>query len=101
MGISAHLRILNGRTLGDSNGKFTCHRPLGSNVVDYLIVSEELLSDILYFPVHPFKGTFSDCHCKITSIPMLPQYSVVKSVMIGIQASLQCAWNKSSRESLP
>ena len=27
--------ILNRRTLGDFNGKFTCHTPRGSSVLDY------------------------------------------------------------------
>jgi exonuclease III len=33
--IAGKLRILNGRLLGDSIGKYTCHKPAGSSVVDY------------------------------------------------------------------
>ena len=41
--IASRLRILNGRTLGDLFGKFTCQKPTGASVVDYFIASEELL----------------------------------------------------------
>jgi hypothetical protein len=60
--IASQLRILNGRTLGDSLGKFTYHGPLGSSVIDYAIVSERLLDSVLYFPVHDLIRTVSD-HC--------------------------------------
>jgi hypothetical protein len=33
------LRILNGRTFGDSFGAYTCYKPAGCSVVDYAIVS--------------------------------------------------------------
>ena len=36
---SAHLTIANGRTLGDLQGKFTCHHWNGSSCVDYGIMS--------------------------------------------------------------
>jgi hypothetical protein len=38
--IGNKLRILNGRTLGDSKGKYTCYKPVGCSVIDYFIVSE-------------------------------------------------------------
>ena len=34
--------IVNGRTLGDFQGKLTCHQLTGSSTVDYAIVSENL-----------------------------------------------------------
>ena len=37
---TAQLRILNGRIIGDSIGKFTCDKYGGSSVVDYVITSE-------------------------------------------------------------
>jgi hypothetical protein len=63
--IANKLRIVNGRVFGDSHGKFTCHNYIGSSVVDYFIVSEQLLQDIMYFHVHDFLP-LSDCHCKIS-----------------------------------
>lgn len=93
--ISARLRILNGRTLGDINGKFTCHRPVGSSVIDYFIISEELLTDVLYFHVHPFKGTLSDCHCKISTTIMLPHIPILATAKTKSIPS-KFTWNKSS-----
>jgi exonuclease III len=62
--IQCRLRILNGRTLGDSQGNFTCHRPQGSSTVDYMILSEEMLHRVQSFLVHD-KLDLSD-HCKIS-----------------------------------
>lgn len=47
--IANKLRITNGRTFGDTHGKFTCHNYAGSSVVDYFIVSEQLLNDICMY----------------------------------------------------
>jgi endonuclease/exonuclease/phosphatase family metal-dependent hydrolase len=43
MCISNQLRILNGRTFGDSFGAYSCYKPAGCSVVDYAIVSQHLL----------------------------------------------------------
>ena len=48
------MRILNGRVIGDLFGKYTCHKSTGSSVVDYIILSEELLTSVLYFKVSDF-----------------------------------------------
>jgi hypothetical protein len=61
--ISYQLRILNGRVLGDAFGKYTCFTPQGCSVVDYVIVSEGILDQILYFCINDFVATISDCHC--------------------------------------
>jgi hypothetical protein len=37
--IGSKLRFLNGRMWGDSYGKFTCIKPSGSSVVDYVIMT--------------------------------------------------------------
>ena len=63
---SARLRIVNGRILGDSFGCLTCHTPNGSSVVDYMIVNEEFLDQLLYFKVLDFRGEVSD-HCPISA----------------------------------
>ena len=62
---STGLRILNGRLLGDSVGKFTCHQPSGSSVVDYGLVHHSLYSLVNYFKVHKFNIMHSD-HCQIS-----------------------------------
>lgn len=61
--ISYQLRILNGRVLGDAFGEYTCFTPQGCSVVDYVIVTEGILDQILYFCINDFVATISDCHC--------------------------------------
>ena len=63
--ISSRLRILNGRTLGDSKGKFTSYQYNGNSVIDYCLLSEEQLSDVLYFHVEDPILRLSD-HSKIS-----------------------------------
>ena len=58
------LYILNGRTLGDLTGKFTCHTPSGSSIVDYFITSSTLSTDIQSMIVIDL-SLFSD-HCLLT-----------------------------------
>jgi exonuclease III len=64
--IESRLRILNGRFIGDSLGYFTCHKPNGSSVVDYIIMSEELTKRVKYSHVHKF--TMHSDHCKLSTL---------------------------------
>ena len=64
--ICNQIRILNGRCFGDSSGKYTCLKPNGCSVVDYVLVSQSLFHDVLYMSVSDFKAHFSDCHCKLS-----------------------------------
>ena len=57
--------MLNGRVLGDMFGSYTCHAPNGSSTVDYVLVSNSILDQILYFRVSNFIPTLSDTHCKL------------------------------------
>ena len=49
--VSAKIRILNGRFIGDQFGNITCFNQKGCSVVDYAIASESLLSSVKYFQV--------------------------------------------------
>ena len=49
-----NLNILNGRTLGDLSGSFTCIKPSGSSVVDYMAVTPKLNPNVTFFEVLPF-----------------------------------------------
>ena len=62
---STGLRIINGRKLGDLNGKFTCFdaRAETPSVIDYAIAEHELHNEISFFRVLPFTP-FSD-HCPL------------------------------------
>ena len=64
--IGNKLRILNGRLMGDSFGKFTCYTPNGFSTVDYVLASESILNLIPFFKVSDFIPTLSDAHCKLT-----------------------------------
>ena len=56
---------MNGRVLGDTFGKFTCYTPNGASTVDYVLLSESVLDQILYMKVSNFLPTLSDCHCML------------------------------------
>ena len=58
------MNILNGRTCGDSFGKYTSFQYNGNSVVDYCIVSESLIKDVIYFHVHVHLPYLSD-HAKL------------------------------------
>ena len=47
-----NLVIVNGRTMGDLEGKCTSFQYNGSSVIDYCIVDRQLYDSILYFNVH-------------------------------------------------
>ena len=55
------LRILNGRTIGDLSGKFTCITYNGCSVVDYILVSNDLVNIIGDFTVHHFTSLSNHC----------------------------------------
>ena len=60
----ANLIIANGRTIGDLNGRFTCHKYNGSSVVDYCLMSCHLYDTARYFKVHD--PQFYSDHCPIS-----------------------------------
>ena len=61
------LKIVNGRFGSDKEvGNFTCFNANGKSVVDYAIVSHELLQYISEFAVESFDKSFSDVHCPIS-----------------------------------
>ena len=59
------MRILNGRFLGDLNGKSTCFKWNGISTVDYSIVHKDLLNKIEFIKVSELVGHTSD-HCPIS-----------------------------------
>ena len=50
--VDNQLYILNGRTLGDLTGQYTCHTPRGSSIVDYFIASRSLSNFVHSMKVH-------------------------------------------------
>lgn len=62
---AGQLRILNGRTLGDSAGRVTFYNFIGSSIDDYCICSASLLKSVANFTVGPYHPSLSD-HCMVT-----------------------------------
>jgi hypothetical protein len=58
------LRILNGRTIGNLQGRHTCITYNGCSTVDYMLVSNELISKTGYFEVQDY--TCLSNHCIIS-----------------------------------
>ncbi len=63
--ISLKLCILNGRSIGDLTGRFTCFKTTGQSVVDYHISSKSLFQNVQFFKVENFTE-WSD-HCPVQS----------------------------------
>ena len=61
--VSAKIRILNGRFIGDLLGNITCFNQRGCSVIDYAIASESLLSSVTFFQVQN-PTPYSD-HCQL------------------------------------
>ena len=93
--ICNQLRILNGRCFGNSTGKHTCFKPNGCSVVDYVLVSESLLQNILYMFVSDLKPIYSDCHCKI-SIKILASFEYQKETSGLKDFPTRYIWNAES-----
>ena len=94
--IGNQLRIVNGRCIGDLFGRFTCFNPLGQSTVDYLIASENIINQILYFKVSNFIPTLSDCHCKIVW-EILANYPSVSTEIKELQeAPINYKWASES-----
>jgi len=96
---SSNLTILNGRSPGDFNGRFTCYRPSGSSVVDYGLISPCLMTHLEYFNVCP-PSWYSD-HSLLQfkfSIPL--KYDNLNDIpkMKLTQHKNQFIWDSSSKE---
>ena len=61
----AQLRILNGRTIGDSKGKITLYSYNGTAITDYCICSANVLPNIVSLTVDELNPVLSD-HCPIS-----------------------------------
>ena len=96
MCVQTGLRILNGRTMGDFSGKYTCHITNGSSVVDYCIVSEQLLREVLFFNVHKFLPDLSD-HCLI-SVLLNINCKIQKEEDNFVESPLKYKWEELSSE---
>ena len=67
LGIQSRLRIRNGRSFGDTMGRFTAHCSLGSSVIIYFIASEDIQNKFVSFYIHEFKKSLSN-HCMLSCL---------------------------------
>ena len=94
------LRILNGRTKGDSFGKITYHSQKGVSTVDYIIVSHDILNLIESFIVKK-PNIFSDhsqliCWTKVTVSNLTPLVNVQQHKKVNLPK--QYIWDEFSKE---
>ena len=85
------LHILNGRTVGDLNGQFTCFRPNGRSTVDLALVNYDLLHHLRYFKVH-LPSLLSD-HSPISLSLKCHQNHMIISTEAGESAPLGFRWD--------
>ena len=71
------LCIANGRTIGDVFGRYTCHQPRGSSVVDYLITPFQAYTNVTEFSVGEYLPSHSD-HCPLIAKININQTTLVK-----------------------
>lgn len=99
--VDNQLYILNGRTLGDLTGQFTCHTPRGSSTIDYFIASRTLSYFVHSMKVHDL-SIFSD-HCMITAkLKLCSEHCYDNEFNIPDNASISYApdrfiWSESSK----
>ena len=86
----AGLRILNGRTVGDYHGSFTCYRPAGKSTVDYIIADASLINDVIFFKVDDITSMSDHCALQIKFKYILRK----ESHTITITDNLYPKWQK-------
>ena len=95
---STNSYIINGRTLGDFQGRFTCYETNGNSVVDYMIANEKLTSYINNFQVSD--PSISD-HCKICLEISLPRELMhAEDKILCNNAPKRVIWNEISKMQL-
>ena len=80
------MRIVNGRKMGDSSGKKTCHEWNGSSTVDYMIADETVFNLVHTFCVHRVFNYLSD-HCPISAVL---NFNMSMSMHLNMKLNLKC-----------
>ena len=97
---SCDLRIVNGRTTGDSFGNITYHSPKGISTVDYFVVSHEILNLTENFIVKE-PTIFSDHSqliCWLNISPSISPQTNTPPQAKAFDLPKQFVWNETSRE---
>ena len=72
------MHILNGRTLGDLFGEFTCIQSGGASVVDYFVISPNCSNYVCHMTVLPFT-CFSDHRPLLLTLNLSPSSKIINS----------------------
>ena len=97
-----NLRILNGRIVGDLEGKKTCFHYNGSSVVDYVIGSKSILRKVQYLIVNPLMPHLSD-HCHLSfaiKANLIDRDSLETSAELTLTEYNRLFWNIKSKDRL-
>ena len=86
---SLNMVILNGRKVGDPWGKMTSHQHNGSAVVDYVLVSANLIRNVGNFIVGDFSAWVSD-HCNLLyELNAVHDIPTEKEILSGVPKSFR------------
>ena len=94
--IGSQLRILNGRTIGDSSGKATYFNYNGVTINDYYLCSSSFIENVTNFKVGDFIPNLSD-HCPIT-INILSKFQSSYEENILRPRPVRLKWSKLAEE---
>ena len=61
--LTHNLKLLNGRTIGDLTGKYTCYKYNGNSIVGYIMTQTTMFQKVVHFKVKPV--TLWLDHCEI------------------------------------
>jgi endonuclease/exonuclease/phosphatase family metal-dependent hydrolase len=92
---ATHSYIANGRTIGDFQGKYTCHEARGSSTVDYAIINETLQKCIKSFRVLP--PSLSD-HCPIKLEVSYRKNKTPRVKVKNTKLKPRIEWNEKTKE---
>jgi hypothetical protein len=97
MCVATNVRLLNGRTLGDNVGKYTCYKN-GTSTIDYGMVDQNCYNDICFFKVNDLHRHLSD-HCSL-SIMLKAEFTIQKenNKCKTFKLPAQFKWDNSSHE---
>ena len=86
--------IANGRTLGDFQGRLTCHETRGSSTVDYAIINESLQKNIKKFKV--LLPSYGSDHCPLNlEVTYKPTTGNNKDKLSTIKPKIM--WNENTK----
>ena len=98
--MASDLVILNGRTLGDIFGDYTCIQPRGASTVDYMCTSRSLYNQIGYFKVGDLTP-YSD-HKPLSAVIQLNSFKSYIPIALSAnftEAPKAYKWDRSNDES--